>query len=131
MLDSYVFSSFGEVPTYSCGYKFCSFTLAKATWVGCVTHPSRKSGRHESRDALRLARYVGRPMWRGGWSDRHEGAGGVWTRHPDIHALFLEFCGFKFVLVPCCGKHVVWLWLHLRLDMVKKKWKMKAFRKGS
>lgn len=62
-------SIFGEVLTctYSCGYKFCSFTLAKAIWVGCVTHPSRKSGRHESRDALRLAT-VGRPLWRGGWS---------------------------------------------------------------
>ena len=29
-------SIFGEVLTYSCGYKFCSFTLAKATWVGCI-----------------------------------------------------------------------------------------------
>ena len=49
----------------------------------------------------------------------------------DIFALFPECCELKFVLGSCCGMHVVWLWLHLRLDMEKKKWKMKRNWKAS
>lgn len=101
-------SIFGEVLTYSCGYKFCSFTLAKATWVGCIAHPSRKSGGQESRDALRLARYAGGSLWRGGWSDRHEGAGGVWTRHLCFvsRMLWTQICPW-IVLWDACGLAMV------------------------
>lgn len=49
-----------------------------------------------------------------------------------VRAVFgQDFCGFKFVLGSCCGMYVVWLWLHLRLDMEKKTWKMKTGWKAS